>query len=451
MLVVAFLASALLLQRMSVHASTAAHILSRQSTPAIARLATLHDATLDAQIALSEALEGEQASAQSDPQWLTEFRHQVHGALAKGLDLPTEGAQLLGHFEEAVDRTVALAHDDLPRARALFAGDVVPTGQRFEDWQMKAITKNADTATVAAANLDDIRARIMWLSYGCVGFVVLIFGTGLAGLHRRNARVVSEIDAYARTQEDVARDHQSRADELEQFAGRVAHDIRGPLSTAALATEVLSEQLSGDHARDVVARAQRSLRRAASITDGLLEFARAGARPEPGARTEARVAVEDLAESLGDEAAQAHIQLAFGSVPPVHVACSPGVFASVLGNLVRNAMKYMGDGRVRRISVDATDVGGALRIEVSDTGPGIAPEAVPRLFEPYFRVAGTGQAGFGLGLPTVKKLVEGHGGHVGVRSRVGEGSTFWFELPCASWGAHPAVTPNEKGDTAQPN
>ena len=77
----------------------------------------------------------------------------------------------------------------------------------------------------------------------------------------------------------------------------------------------------------------------------------------------------------------------------------------MFGNLVRNAMKYMGASEVRRICIRVAEEGGLVRTSVQDSGPGIAAEDVPTLFEPYFRSrADRGKAGLGLGLATVKKL-----------------------------------------------
>jgi signal transduction histidine kinase len=75
---------------------------------------------------------------------------------------------------------------------------------------------------------------------------------------------------------------------------------------------------------------------------------------------------------------------------------------------------------------------GRVYFEVQDTGPGIAAELSERIFQPYVRAGLPGQPGIGLGLATVKRLVEAHGGRVGVRSVVAGGSLFWFELPRAA-------------------
>jgi signal transduction histidine kinase len=117
----------------------------------------------------------------------------------------------------------------------------------------------------------------------------------------------------------------------------------------------------------------------------------------------------------------------------------------MVSNLVRNAIKYMGGSEIRRILLRVTDSGERWRICVQDTGPGVPSEKQSTLFEPYVR-ADSGQPGIGLGLATVKRLAEAHGGRVGVESTAGSGSTFWFELPKGSTAA--AKTPERTLDTA---
>jgi two-component system phosphate regulon sensor histidine kinase PhoR len=114
---------------------------------------------------------------------------------------------------------------------------------------------------------------------------------------------------------------------------------------------------------------------------------------------------------------------------------APGVRADrraldhVLGNLIDNALKYCPEGAAIRIA--AVPENGRVRLSVSDTGPGISPEHLPRLFERFYRVdAGRSRelGGTGLGLSIVKHLVEAMGGAVSAESRVGAGSTFTFTL-----------------------
>jgi signal transduction histidine kinase len=110
----------------------------------------------------------------------------------------------------------------------------------------------------------------------------------------------------------------------------------------------------------------------------------------------------------------------------------------VVSNLAHNALKYIGDAETRRITLRSRSCfrenRDLVRVEVEDSGPGIPEELAGQLFRPFVR--GThGAEGLGLGLATVKRLCESHGGRVGIRSAVGRGSTFWVELPRAEASA----------------
>jgi signal transduction histidine kinase len=164
------------------------------------------------------------------------------------------------------------------------------------------------------------------------------------------------------------------------------------------------------------------------IVDGLLSFAKAGARPEPGAVSEVRPVLDDALSGLAEQAAAAGVTFHAEGISDCEVACHPGVLASLLSNLMVNAIKYMGDSAQRRITLRTKAVGQIVHFEVEDTGPGIPPQLLERVFEPYVRLGQDG-AGIGLGLATVRKLCVAHGGRVGLRSEVGQGSVFWFELP----------------------
>src|SRR5205085_8918585 len=164
------------------------------------------------------------------------------------------------------------------------------------------------------------------------------------------------------------------------------------------------------------------------IVDGLLEFARAGARPEAGARADVRAVTAGILEELAPFASQRHAMLRSEEVPECAVACSPGVLLSLLGNLLRNALKYLGSSETREVMLRVRSRRGRVLFEVEDTGPGIPPSLGARIFEPYIRGPNTGAPGIGLGLATVKRLVESHGGSLGVRAGARGGALFWFEL-----------------------
>jgi signal transduction histidine kinase len=111
------------------------------------------------------------------------------------------------------------------------------------------------------------------------------------------------------------------------------------------------------------------------------------------------------------------------------VACAPGVLVSVVSNLVRNAIAHMGEATSRRVVLRCAPAERRVRFEVEDTGPGLPAGFADLAFQPYVRGPSSGAPGIGLGLATVKRLVEAHGGAVGVRSVTGAGALFWFELP----------------------
>jgi signal transduction histidine kinase len=120
------------------------------------------------------------------------------------------------------------------------------------------------------------------------------------------------------------------------------------------------------------------------------------------------------------------------------VACNEGLLTAALSNLVRNAIVHLDGGGAKRVDILTVDAGDRVRIEVRDTGPGLPPGSETRVFEPYVRGPGSDRPGLGLGLATVKRIVETHGGAVGVESRVGVGCRFWMDLPRANDPAPPA-------------
>ena len=115
----------------------------------------------------------------------------------------------------------------------------------------------------------------------------------------------------------------------------------------------------------------------------------------------------------------------------------------VMSNLLANALRFTGPGGAVSVSAEAET--GMVRFAVTDTGAGIAADDVGRVFEPFYRVPGQGKpTGIGLGLTIVKQIIKTHGGSVGVDSKPGKGSTFWFTLPQAGIAAPPTGSPAEE-------
>lgn len=227
-----------------------------------------------------------------------------------------------------------------------------------------------------------------------------------------------------------------RAAELESFAGRVAHDLRDPLGAVGLRLAALQRTCNLDpNVRSQLERVQRQLERMRRVIDGLLEFARSGARPMEGAQADLAVVLDEVLVAVRPAAEAAHAELRVGPLTDVPLAVAPEALSSVLSNLIGNAVKYVGEGQQlpHRIGVRASRRADHTRIEVEDNGPGLPAGAEQRVFEPFRRLHSR-QPGTGLGLATVKRIVEAYQGRVGVVAEPGRGSTFWVEIPCREPG-----------------
>jgi signal transduction histidine kinase len=308
-------------------------------------------------------------------------------------------------------------------ARAIELKVLYPLVEQTLDASLGLIELNSQQAAQLALKVERARNRSSLFAFGLDAISgLLAIALGLLATR--------EVRRYSALLEDRNRLAAQRADELEQFAGRVAHDVLSPLMVVGLALD-MNERLPPEDPRrlESVKRGKAALGRVRSIVDGLLAFARAGANPEPGAFASVRDVVDGLLMEVQPAAEAQDITLTTEGSFSQFVACSPGVLASALSNLVRNAIKYIGEGPERRVSIRGLELGAMVRLEVEDSGPGLPPGMEQRAWEPYVRAKGATQPGIGLGLATVKKIAEAHGGRVGVRSRPGEGALFWMELP----------------------
>jgi signal transduction histidine kinase len=222
----------------------------------------------------------------------------------------------------------------------------------------------------------------------------------------------------------------ARVTELDRFAGRMAHDVMSPLDTIGIGLALIARN-ADSQVHPYIERAQRALRRVQQLVEGLLTFARSGARPTADARCSLSEVLGNVVADCADSAHERRIALVLEPHREAQVRCSSGVLTSIVQNLVRNAIKYMGEQQVRRVTVRAKPAGSLVRLEVEDSGPGIPADQHITIFEPFIRGQHQNVEGVGLGLATVKRLTEAHGGIVGVRSTVGSGTLFWVEVPLA--------------------
>ncbi|HEY8042001.1 MAG TPA: HAMP domain-containing sensor histidine kinase [Polyangiaceae bacterium] len=237
----------------------------------------------------------------------------------------------------------------------------------------------------------------------------------------------------------------ARADELETFAQRVAHDLLSPMSAVVFSLGAIERRHPDGQTRETIQRALRSLERSRRMVHGIFHFARSGARPVPGARSRLGLSVRGAVEELLTAEAGAPPTVEITPFEDCDLACDEAVLGVMLSNLLSNAAKYTLESPERRIVVRPVVGRERVRIEVQDSGPGLPAGSETSIFEPYVRAPGVTQPGLGLGLATVKRFATSHGGSVGVRRMEG-GTVFWFELPRSpDHAATQASTPDAAG------
>ena len=247
---------------------------------------------------------------------------------------------------------------------------------------------------------------------------------GLAQLADRVVGVLELELASRRLSEANARIGTSN-ERLAHFAGQVSHDLKNPLTSISLSLETLELDVEEPDLLDTVARARRGVDRMTDLINDLVEFAQQGEAPGEDVvdlAVEMQAALDDLAGRIPRE------QVSVGDLPSVRG--DSGQWRSVLVNLLDNAAKFTVPGERPDVEVDSVPIGGHHRVEVRDRGRGIPEDKRERVFAPLARLDKTVE-GSGIGLATCRRIVEAHGGRMGVDDRAGGGAVFWFELPRA--------------------
>jgi signal transduction histidine kinase len=240
-----------------------------------------------------------------------------------------------------------------------------------------------------------------------------------------------EFDAMAAAIEE--REHRlirsERLATVGRMAAHITHEIRNPLASLGLNVELLGDEVGGnDEASRLVKSIGKEVDRLSDITENYLRFVRLP-KPKLEPLDLGGVATSVL-EFAGSELGQASVAWEIAVQPGL-----PGVLADesqlrqALINLVRNAKEAMAGGGRLRVEVGRTE--GHVRLALADSGPGIPPENLPQIFEPFFS---TKAKGTGLGLALVQEIVSEHGGRIEVDCPPGGGTRFTILLPVAPAG-----------------
>jgi signal transduction histidine kinase len=212
----------------------------------------------------------------------------------------------------------------------------------------------------------------------------------------------------------------------------VAHDLRTPLNAISMGASLLGDETQPEQQKTAMLEIiQRAAHRMDRLIGDLLEAGRIDAgrtlRIEP-APVELAAVIEQVCAEVraGSRLKGQTLEAAVPDGLPLVLADRTRL-AQVLANLIANAAKFTPRGG--HIQVSAARRGEAVQVSVSDTGPGIAADDLPHVFEPYWQARSTASLGCGLGLKIARAIVEAHGGAMWVASNAGEGATFTFTVP----------------------
>ncbi len=247
-----------------------------------------------------------------------------------------------------------------------------------------------------------------------------------------------EVGRLARTFDSMLERLEAAFVRQQQFTADASHELRTPLTAIIGQIDVaLGWPGSVESFRATLRTVREQTERLARLTNDLLLLARVDGHlvtlpPEP-------IDLGDILPALAmqvEPLAQAHgVMLMLPTFPPLIVLGNEDHLVRLFMNLLDNAIRYTPSGG--QITLDATREPGQVGIRVCDTGPGIAPQHLPLLFDRFYRVdrgRNRAQGGSGLGLAIAQSIAQAHGGRISVESSVGAGSTFTVWLPAAVTG-----------------
>jgi PAS domain S-box-containing protein len=309
---------------------------------------------------------------------------------------------------------------------------------------------------------DDTRVFVedRWSAVSENGRVTAIHGVLRDVTERRLAeqamRRANELaDAANRQLEDAveranrATEAAERADRAKsQFLANMSHEIRTPMNGIIGMTGLLLDSPLTDEQHEFAETVRNCSEALLTLLNDILDFSKieAGKLELESLDFDVAATVEDVGDLLSVQAAAKQLELLCDIDPaiPRLLAGDPGRLRQVLMNLVGNAIKFTAAGEVTlraRLIGERFD-GADVQFEVRDTGIGIAPDDLSRLFSPFTQAdtsTSRRYGGTGLGLSISKRLIEAMGGTIGVESEVGRGSRFWFTIPWARSTAAAAI------------
>ena len=362
-------------------------------------------------------LYNDQQERAAELKMLKEFNESIIESINVGLlavDLDGRVTRLNSALEHILDlrRDAAIGR----RVEELFSEDFADTLLQVlgkDGWQLKEIRNIYKLHTATRAN------RSLVLN---IALAPLQDGAGQTG-----ALVVVE-DVTTRISLEEQLQQREKLSSIGLLAAGVAHEVNTPLTGVSSYTQMLLGMLNEtDPKHALLQKVRTQAERATNIVNNLLNFSRTGSATEFAEVNIARV-LDDTLQLLEPQLRRSQIEIVRSYDPDAPQAyANAGRLQQVFTNLILNARDAIPDGGRITVATSTAD-DGSLMVEVSDTGIGIAPENVAKIYDPFYTTKGVGQ-GTGLGLAVSYGIVQEHAGHINVESTPGRGTTFRITLP----------------------